>query len=387
MSRTSGWSSRALAREAFRNTLSGRWFSLAIVLTVLAATVGALYVDATQVAAIHRTEQKFLMDGGNIIEITRSENEAKVDAAACSAMGKSTDVIAASAVSSRLEGTHITGRPESMQSIHYATAGFEKIAGSSVTLGANQAISSKIIAERWLASPGAVVGFEPGKGLDSYATIVDVVNMERLGDPFTTTLVMATPATGEADSCFVMAQPWAIERVIQRAPALLGDTKENPLRAGSLQQTGDYFVPFSEQYEERSTAFIPVVTGGAIGLVGAMLLWIRRGRYALYSTLGLSYWQVVQLRLYEWGILLALGVLPGTAIALSLTLGLGLGNIYDLGGLYGFSDLTGLVTSISAKFWAESIVANGLLVGLCGFVVIALAAPLKPSTLAALKDR
>lgn len=391
MSVKQGWTPPALIREAYRNTVSGRWFSVAIVLIIMGATVSATMVDAANVSDIHAAEQRFLADGGNIVQIAGTEGEAKVNAAACSALSHSPDVIASSAVSSRVDGARLAGRPEAMQTIHYATAGFEKIAGSSVTLDAGQALSAASIAERWRYSTGALIGFEPAQGLDPSVEVADVVDMARLGDAYTTTLVLLAPATGTADTCLVLVEPWAIDRVIERSPAALGDTKENPLRAASLQQLGDYFVPFGEQYDNRSTAYVPLIAGAAVGLVAAMLMWIRRGRYALYSTLGLKYSQVVQLRLYEWAILLALGVLPGITIALASSLSFGFGQGFvssdQATSSQVASRISDLAEPISVTYWVQSIAFNGLLVGCCAFLVIALFAPFKPATLAALKDR
>lgn len=348
----SAWGIRHSVVEALRNVLAAPFLFGAMTITVAVLSGGAATADLAVTHGILRAEKAYLDAGGDLLRVTPEDGA--IDAASCAAARALPGVVATSAVSEKR--VRLAGRPDHVQTLLLATPGLEQIVDAE-PLGPGQVLASAALGDRWSWRAGTLVHLEPAIGIGE--------SWERLGDAASTSLVVAGPPTGTAETCLVRAQAHLVGVLAETLPGVIQSTGGEAPRVERLVYTGRFGPDPSADFGARPTRWAGAVAGAVVGFLLAFVLWTRRQRSALYATLGVPWSGGVQLRLTE-------GLLPALA-----------------------GCAWGAVWACAAGVWlglSSDVAFTGALLqaGACLAVaaaVVVLASLWRPPTLQALKDR
>ncbi|NTW40581.1 MAG: hypothetical protein HGA44_11965, partial [Cellulomonadaceae bacterium] len=181
-----------------------------------------------------------------------------------------------------------------------------------------------------------------------------------------TGVLLLRAATGTTSTCYVRIEPPYREDLRAAIPAVLGETSTSPIQVADRLTAGAFAQDPATAFAQRSTRWAASAAGLVAGLLWAVIAWTRRGRAALYASIGVPYAGGVLIRWTEGAVVTLLGVLWGTALAVTTAVSLA------------HTD-AGLALDLGAR--------GGITAGTTALVVVVLAGLWRPQTLAALKDR
>lgn len=313
--RLRGWKVRASVVEGL---ISVRSSVLAPVVVAITALVlgGALLTDALVAGRVLRAEAAYLAAGGDLL-VAQDQAGRPLDAAACGAVTGLTGVRAVAAVSVLPGAARVAGRPDSAQTVVLATAGVLDVLGAP-DLDAGDVLVSRTIAERWQWSAGAHLRLLPISGARVPSTVLTVRAVADLGllseGASTGVLVVRSPG-GDADACFVRIEPQYRADLRDALPVVLGSTSRSTVTVADRLPAGAAAVDPAVAFDTRATRWAGPAAGVFVGLLWGVVAWTRRGRSALYASLGVPYSGGVLLRWTEGSAVVLLGGLWGTALA------------------------------------------------------------------------
>ncbi|MCL6537112.1 MAG: hypothetical protein K6T28_00755 [Acidothermus sp.] len=365
---TTRWRAASSLREGYLNVVAGGPFFCALLAIVAAVTATLITADLATVHRIVARESAFLRAGGDLLVVQRANDH--IDARVCARVNAVAGVRTAFALSADVDGAVLAGRPDSHQTLAYATEGILRLYGLPYP-GADGVIISKSIAERWQWRPGAVLAFTPSSGTarplpTRPLRVAAIADLAKLGDAESTAILLLQPARGNADFCFVQIRPQDREILRSVLPAVFGDRAEARIQVSDvLPPAGQGGDPASE-FRNRLTSDVSLMAGALIGLLWGVVTWMRRGRSALYASLGVPYAGGVLIRWTEGALVIGLGVLWGTTLAIAVATA---------------------VTDAAASQAIDLGVRHGLVAMTVALAMVALTGLWQPATLAALKER
>lgn len=364
-----GWQARHSIAEAVANVRGSGLISVTVIVVVAAMVAAAVVVDLGAAHRILTAEKSYLDSGGDLI-IARPADKGSIDAAACSNLSGAMGVRTAFALDVHTGAARIVGRPETQQTVVAATSGVAALLGIE-PLDADQAVVSTLIADRWQWSTGSQFQFEPDAASDldlpqGVLTTAAVADLGLISEGASTGVLLTRAAAGAAQSCYVQVTPAYKDDLMAAIPALLGETSSEAIQVAERLPAGGFARDPAREFDGRSTRWIGAAAGAIAGLLWAIVGWTRRGRAALYASIGVPWSGGVLIRWTEGLVVVGAGILWGAA--------LGLGGAVTWLGVDPRLGVTMAVQHVCAALTA-------------GFVVTLLTGVAKPPTLAMLKDR
>ncbi|NKY38115.1 hypothetical protein [Cellulomonas septica] len=363
------WRASASFGEGLANVRDGALLFAGVVAISTLVVGGALVADVVTGARILAAEREYLDSGGNLLVVQR-QSEGKLDAGLCASLEAVPGVTAAAGVSVEPGAVRLVGRPESQQTIVTATAGVLDILGVD-GVGGDEVVASTVVSERWLWQEGSRLRIEAEDAdhvgaPSAVLTVAAVSNLERLSEGASTGILLLQAPTGEVDHCFVQVDAQYREDVRAALPALLGERPDSAVAVSDRLPAGAFAQDPVAAWDGRPTRWIAGAAGAVVGLLWLVVAWTRRGRAALYASLGVPYAGGVLIRWVEGASVAVLGVLWGAALAASVA-------------------VAAVDTPLGVAL--SSVTRGGALAGAVGLAVVTVAALVRPGTLAALKDR
>jgi hypothetical protein len=314
-------------------------------------------------------ERDYLAAGGDLL-VAQSAGDHPLDAGRCAALASVQGVRAAAALTVAPGAAHLVGRPESQQTLVTATAGILDLLDVPA-LPADGVVASSVIADRWQWAPGTHLQLDPtdaglARAPAAVLTVAAVRDLALLSEGASTGVLMIRPPVGDADQCFVRIDPQYRDDLRDTIPAVLGETTTSAVNVSDRLPAGALAQDPASAYDSRTTRWAAGAAGLVVGLLWAVVAWTRRGRAALYASVGVPYSGGVLIRWTEGAGILVLGVLWGAALAATVaacTVDVPVGVALDL-----------------------VVRGGGLALGVALGVVV-LVGLWRPPTLAALKDR
>jgi hypothetical protein len=125
-----------------------------------------------------------------------------------------------------------------------------------------------------------------------------------------------TPAT-TVDACYVRAVPGMVEAVRQTLPAALVSTDpESTTVVGSFLVESRFSRDWESEFTGRTTRWLPVGSGLALGLLWIIVRLLRRSHDGLYDSLGARVPERGVIRSVEWLLGVGVGSLAGALVAM-----------------------------------------------------------------------
>lgn len=366
---STGWRARASVLEGLANLRDGALLGTVLVALTAGMAGGAVLADVTAGERIVAAEAAYLDAGGDVLVAAHQEDR-PVDAAACARLAGVAGVRAAFAADVVPGAAALVGRPEGRQTLVTATAGVLDLLDRP-TLRPTEVLVAPTIADRWQWSAGTHLQLATDDALARGAprdvlTVAEVVDLGRIGEAATTGVLLLRAATGPASACYVRVDPPYRDALRAALPAALGETAEAPIQVSDRLPPGAFTQDSARAFEERSTRWAGAVAGLVAGLLWALVAWTRRGRAALYASIGVPYAGGVLLRWTEGATVVVLGVVWGTALAVTAAVAVG---------------------GVGASLAVDLGLRGGLAALGAALLVVVLAGLWRPPTLAALKDR
>ncbi len=376
------WRAGSSISEGLRTLRDGGWLTATLVLIVTAVTAVTISVDLITVSGILAAERAYLDAGGDVIVAEGQPTNATItalqphtsgglqvgtgalDAARCAALTDLPGVRAAAAVSV-LPGTGLAGRPEATLTIGAATRGITDILDlADPNL---QVITTPTLAERWGWGPGTwIEPVDPPQPLPDGTLRLDAITpLDRLGQEWDTTVVIPRTAAGPADQCYLRIHPQYRDTLQATLPARLGESPALRIVVRDIIPTGPYSLDPSADFTSRVTRHAGLAGGALAGAILSLVMILRRGRAALYASVGVGYPDGVLIRWTEYLLPLIAGLAWGTgwALALATTTGTPLA----------------VATGLGLRQAATVLATGAIIVVLTGLA--------RPTTMTALKDR
>lgn len=363
------WRASASVGEGLRNVRDGAWLFAGLVAISALVVGGALLADVVTGARILGEESAYLDAGGNLL-VAQRQSDGTLDAGRCASLTGISGVTAAAGVSVEPGAGRLVGRPDSQQTIVTATPGVLEILDVG-SVGTDQAVASSVVSERWLWREGSHFQIEADDaervGVPSTVqSLAAVADLELLSEGASTGILFLRAPVGEVDQCFVQIAAQYRDDVRAALPALLGERPDSAVTVADRLPAGAFAQDPAASWDGRPTRWIAGAAGLVVGLLWLVVAWTRRGRAALYASLGVPYAGGVLIRWVEGAGVVALGVLWGAALATSVA-------------VVGVDVQLGVVLSLVSR--------GGALAGAVGLAVVTISALMRPGTLAALKDR
>jgi hypothetical protein len=149
-------------------------------------------------------------------------------------------------------------------------------------------------------------------------------------------------------------------------PAVLGETSRAPINVADRLPAGPSAQDPSAAWAGRPTRWAPAAAGVVVGLLWAAIAWTRRGRSALYASIGVPYSGGVLLRWTEGAAVVLLGALWGCVLAV---------------------EIAALGVDVPLRVATSLVLRDGGAATAVALAVVVLVGLWRPPTLAALKDR
>ncbi len=364
-----GWRARHSVAEAVANVRAGGFLAATVIAVVALMVAAAVAADLGAAHRIVAAEDAYLAAGGDLV-VAQAAGEGSVDAAACVDLAALAGVRTAFAFDVQPGGARIEGRPESQQTVVTATSGVAELLGIE-RLDADQAVVSTLIADRWQWSPGSRFRLDAHDALALHIppgvlTAAAITDLGLISQSASTGVLLVRAATGTAQSCYVQVTPSYRDDLMATIPALLGETSRGAVQVAERLPAGGFAQDPAREFEVRPTRWAGAAAGAIAGLLWAVVAWTRRGRAALYASIGVPWSGGVLIRWTEGLVVVVSGTLWGIVLGLGAAV-LRSGVEPDLG-----------VTMASQHLVAA--LATGVL------VVVLTGVP-SPPTLATLKDR
>lgn len=316
-----GWRALSVLREGYSRFRYGRWISIVLVaLTALGAAAGAA-ADASTVSGIVAQERAWIAAGGRVLVVT---DEDGIAPARCDAVGQVPAVAAAGATTSIAERAHLASSPDASLRVVGYSPGLVGLLGLDSSASTALLISPETAASLGLTT-GSRVRLEssPGRTDDSVRAfseepleVVVVARLERLGDAYAGSILVPVSSERAADTCLIEARAGAREGVRSAAAALVGDGGSGgaPVVVQDRLLTSEFASDFRALYEHRDMAAIPWGLGLLLGVLGALIRWIRRADDALYELLGARRGQRVSIHFTQWALTTLTGLVLGAGM-------------------------------------------------------------------------
>lgn len=373
-----GWGTRASLAEGWAAVRDGGALPAALVGVVALVTAAALAADVVAAQRVVDAEAAYLAEGGDLLvarfvgdgaSTEAAGAEAEVDAAACTRLGDMAGVRGAFALDVEPGGAQVVGRPEAQQTVVTATDDALDLLGVTA-LAPGEALVSSIVADRWLWATGSAFRLVPtSEALGSDAlelTTAAVVDLGLLAEGASTGVLLPRAATGTTQTCYVRVEAWARDDVAAAVPAVLGETSDRPVQVAERLPAGAFARDPAADYDGRPTRWAGAAAGLVTGLLLAVVAWTRRGRAALYASVGVPWSGGVVLRWAESLLVVGAGVAWGTFLgATTAVLGRG----------------------ADAALAVPLALRGGLAALAAATVVVVLVGLARPPVLASLKDR
>ena len=367
--RRSTWRARASLAEGLANLRDGALLGTALVAIATLVIGGALLTDVLTAARVVRAESAYLDAGGDLL-VAQGQNGATLDAARCVSLAHLTGVRTAFAVTVKPGAAELVGRPESRQALVLATAGVLDLFDAP-DLGPDDVLLSQIIADRWQWDTGAHLQLDALSAVTLGAptgvlTVAGTVDLARLAEGASTGVLLLQPPTGPVDTCFVRIEPQYRDVLRATIPAVLGETSGRAVTVADRLPAGASAVDPVAAFDARTTRWSGAAAGAVVGLLWAIVAWTRRGRAALYASIGVPYSGGVLLRWTEGVTIVLVGALWGTLLATTVA-----------------------VTLLDAPptLAVDIALRGGALAAAVALALVVAVGLWRPSTLTALKDR
>jgi hypothetical protein len=363
------WRARHSVAEAVANVRAGGFLVVTVIGVVALMVAAAVAVDIGAAHRIVAAEDAYLAAGGDLV-VAQAAGDGRVDAAACANLARLAGVRTAFAFDVQPGGARLVGRPESQQTVVTVTPGAAELLGID-HLDADQAVVSTLIADRWQWSPGSRFQLDPDDARtlrvpSGVLTVAAVSNLDLIAQSASTGVLLVRAATGPAQSCYVRVWPSSRDDLTAAIPALLGETSHGTVQMAQRLPAGGFAQDPAHEFEVRPTRWAGAVAGAVAGLLWAVVAWTRRGRAALYASVGVPWSGGVLIRWTEGVVVVVAGILWGTA------LGLGAAMLWS-------GAAAGLGVTMALQHMAAALAT--------GVVVVVLTGLPRPPTLSALKDR
>lgn len=380
-----GWPPREALREGATTAVAGRWISALLFLLVVLGTAVPAFADILDVNSTVSSEQKWVQSGGRVL--VAEQREGSIPAAPCDALNRQDGVVGAAAITRQAIPLALTSAPEAQITLVTATPGIWNLLATAgpvrrptaapvaivpatlaKRLGLRDGDLVQLIVGRPDAAPGdaeQAAGGTLGIELADTPIPIAVADTSLLGEALATGIILIATPTGQAQQCFVSLDASRVAA----ARASLGSVFAVDGRDAVVSDrliSGKFTTDYTAAYVSRPLKFGPFAAGAVIGLVWALVRWMRRSHDALYTTLGAGPGTRAIIRGTEWTVIAVLGGLASFA----LTVGLALARGVDGG--------------IAAEY-ASRFIGSSLLVATAIIAFTLLMKP--PSVLSALKDR
>lgn len=312
------WRARSSVGEGLANLRDGALLGAVLVAITTLVVAGALLVDVLTAARVLTAERDYLAAGGDLL-VAQSAGPAGIDAGRCAALADVHGVRAAAALKVTPGAAHLVGRPESQQTLVTATAGVLDLLDVPA-LPADGVVVSSVIADRWQWAPGSHLQLDPAdagnaRAPGSVLTVTAVRDLALLSEGASTGVLLVQPPVGTADQCFVRIDPQYRDDLRATIPAVLGETSSSAVNVSDRLPAGALAQDPATAYAMRTTRWAAGAAGLVVGLLWAVVAWTRRGRAALYASVGVPYSGGVLIRWTEGVGIVLLGVLWGAALA------------------------------------------------------------------------
>jgi hypothetical protein len=363
------WRTAASVGEGLANLRDGALLGAVLVAITTLVVAAALLVDVLTAARVLTAERDYLAAGGDLL-VAQSAGPQGLDAGRCAALADVQGGRAAAALTVVPGAAHLVGRPESQQTLVTATAGILDLLDVPV-LPDDGVVVSRVIADRWQWAPGShlqldAVDARAARAPSDVLTVAAVRDLALLSEGASTGVLMIRPPVGDADQCFVRIDPQYRDDLRDTIPAVLGETAANAVNVSDRLPPGALAQDPVAAYEGRTTRWAAGAAGLVVGLLWGVVAWTRRGRAALYASVGVPYSGGVLIRWTEGGGVVLLGVLWGAALAATVAV---------------------CTVDVPVGVALALVVRGGGLALALAVAVVVLVGLWRPPTLAALKDR
>lgn len=339
-----GWGLRVVIDEGLRSWRAGRWLmGILSVLLVLGFTVPAV-ADTLQVSRMAADERAWEAAGGRLLVATNERSG--VPRLACERLADVAGVEASASLTRLARPASLVTAPGAAIPVVAVSEGAAELLGldpigSGVVLASEVAETLRLRAGDTIALAAAEnqadsVSQRPPRAVDGspelpagVLTVASVADLSLLGEQRSGGMLMAVPAQGAADACFVRLAPGHVEAARQALPALL-QTDGTPAVVADRLVGGAFARDYAAEYHARGLRSAPWAIGLAAALLWLLVRWVRRGQEGLLATLGARWPARTTMRLVEWSAtigtvavvsvllstaaLLILGVEPGVAL-------------------------------------------------------------------------
>jgi len=314
------WRARASVSEGLANLRDGALLASVLVAITTAVVAAALLVDVLTAARVLAVERDYLAAGGDLL-VAQSAGQQTLDAARCAALADVRGVRSAVAVTVIPGAARLVGRPQSQQTLVTATAGIVDLLDLP-TLPVDGVVASTVIADRWQWAPGTRLQLDPTdagvvRAPRDVLTVTAVRDLALVSDGASTGILMIRPPVGDADQCFVRIDPQYRDDLRATIPAVLGETTTSAVNVSDRLPPGALSQDPAAAYDGRTTRWAGGAAGIVVGLLWAVVAWTRRGRAALYASVGVPYSGGVLIRWTEGSGVVVLGALWGGALAVT----------------------------------------------------------------------
>ncbi|TQL02504.1 hypothetical protein [Cellulomonas sp. SLBN-39] len=366
--RTGAWRARASFAEGATNLRESGVLGAVLVGLAAVLVAAGLLVDVRAAHAVVEAESGYLAAGGDLL-VAQAGDDGSIDAARCVAVAGTTGVRASAAVTVAPGAAGIVGRPAAEQTVVTATDGVLDVLDLPAPRPDGVVVAAGL-ADRWEWAAGShlqLVPRESTAGLPTgVLTVEAVADLARLSEGASTGVLVLAAPIGDAQACFVRIDPQYRDDLRAALPAVLGETAAGPVSVSDRLPAGALAQDPASAYDHRVTRWVGGAVGAVVGLVWAVVAWTRRGRAALYASLGVPWAGGVLVRWVEGLGIALLGTVWGTSLAATTA-------VTALG--------------VPAPLAVDLAVRGGALAFAVASLVVVAAGLWQPPTLASLKDR
>lgn len=293
---------------------------VSVLLMSLGIALGA-GADTLRVSDIVAQEQEWVSAGGRLLIVT---DEDGIPPARCDAAGQEPAAVGAGATTSIAQRAHLSTSPDaSLRTVGYSPGlvgilGLDSSSSTAILMSPDSARSlglstgSRVVLESSSGSP-AEPAATPSFTLEPLEVQI-VSDLERLGEEYVGSIFVPGSADQRADTCLIEARAGSLEGVRNAVPALVGDGGGSPAVVQDRLITSEFSSDFRLLYAHRDLASGPWVLGVLLGVLAALIRWIRRADDALYELLGARRGQRTAIHVTQW----AATTLAGAALASAL---------------------------------------------------------------------
>jgi hypothetical protein len=335
--RSGGWGLRVSVDEGLRSWRAGRWLiGILTVLLVLGFTVPAV-ADTLQVSRLAADERAWEAAGGRLLVATNEESG--VPRLACEQLTDMAGIEASASLTRLARPASLVAAPGAAIPVVAVSEGAAELLGldpigSGVVLAAEVGETLRLEAGDPIKPAAAedragTVSQEPTReaagsqqlpaGVLQVAAVAD---LSLLGEQRAGGMLLAVPAQGAADACFVRLAPGYLQAARQALPALL-HADGTPAVVADRLVGGQFARDYAAEYRARGLRGAPWAVGLAAALLWLLVRWVRRGQEGLLATLGARWPARTTIRLTEWIALISTVAIASVLLSSAALLALG----------------------------------------------------------------